>query len=650
MPVQWSIVIWEMNGKAQFTPLDLDVSAGDSVVWSNQTGTPHMIAINIPLVTRGDQTIPGGQMVIPPHGSSQPCKVLSLISYSCTDFSGPKATGTIRIRRAPGDRRHSVVLQHDETLSDANMEVSTGDTVTWSNATDVEQALDVDSENTELRRALEWGTSPAYTTPTEIRYYYQGGVKGKNKITEGQLRIKADVLAPAITKTSPNICLSPKGGEPITLTGTNLLNATVKVKRAEGTVIEAVVASATSTTVVFTTPAGTARSWAEVIVTTDKGEAKTSFAYKTATPTIKPLGPITLCQGSKVLLTASPASSYRWSTGATTQAITVTASGNYSVTVKDANGCTSEASEAVIVTVNPLPVVTITADGPTAFCQGGKVKLTASPASSYLWSTGATTQSITVTTSGNYSVNVTNANDCSATSSPTTVTVNPLPVVTITADGPTTFCNGGKVMLTASPASSYRWSTGATTQSITVTASGSYSVTVTNTNGCSATSAPASVTVNPLPVVTITADGPTTFCNGGSVTVTVFVDGMATMTRVVTASTTINPIHTNLFGCQSEPVEPMVITVNPNPNATITAPSTVAYNATGCTASVEDAGVGATYAWIITNGTITAGTGTAGITFKSGAVGTLTLQCTVTTSCGYQSTQSKNVDVVAQAG
>lgn len=279
MPVQWSIIIWEMNGKAQFTPLDLDVSAGDSVVWSNQTGTPHMIAINIPLVTRRDQPIPGGQMTIPSHGSSEPCKVLSLISYSCTDVTGPKATGKIRIRQAPGDRRHSVVLLPDGTLGDANMEVSAGDTVTWSNGTDVQQVLNVDSENTELRRALEWGSSPAYTTPTEIPYLYQGSVKGKNKITDGHLTIKADVIAPAITKTSPNSCLSPKGGEPITLTGTNLLNATVKVKRAEGTVTEAVVVSATGTTVVFTTPAGTAGTWAEVIVTTEKGEAKTSFAY-----------------------------------------------------------------------------------------------------------------------------------------------------------------------------------------------------------------------------------------------------------------------------------------------------------------------------------------------------------------------------------
>jgi len=87
----------------------------------------------------------------------------------------------------------------------------------------------------------------------------------------------------------------------------------------------------------------------------------------------------------------------------------------------------------------------ITADGPTSFCIGGSVALTSSPGTTYLWSTGATTSSINVTTSGNYTVQVTNADGCqSAASVPTIVTVNALPATpTITAEGPTTFCDGG---------------------------------------------------------------------------------------------------------------------------------------------------------------------------------------------------------------
>src|SRR2546423_6025477 len=102
----------------------------------------------------------------------------------------------------------------------------------------------------------------------------------------------------------------------------------------------------------------------------------------------------------------------------------------------------------------PLPTPVITAGGPTTFCTGGSVTLTASSASSYLWSSGATTQSITVNASGSYSVTVTDANGCSATSSATAGTVDPLPIPHIPAGGPTTFCAGSNVTLTASSASS----------------------------------------------------------------------------------------------------------------------------------------------------------------------------------------------------
>jgi hypothetical protein len=73
----------------------------------------------------------------------------------------------------------------------------------------------------------------------------------------------------------------------------------------------------------------------------------------------------------------------------------------------------------------------------------------------------------------------------------------------ITAGGPTTFCAGGSVTLSAPAASSYHWSDGETTQSIVVSTSGTFSVTVTNASGCtSAQSAPVTVTVNPATAIT----------------------------------------------------------------------------------------------------------------------------------------------------
>jgi gliding motility-associated-like protein len=288
------------------------------------------------------------------------------------------------------------------------------------------------------------------------------------------------------------------------------------------------------------------------------------------TPTITAGGPTTFCSGGLVTLTASSAASYLWSNGATTQSITVTTSGNYSVTITDANGCTA-ASAATTVTVHPAAVIpTITAGGPTTFCSGGSVTLTASSAASYLWSNGATTQSITVSASGNYSVTITDANGCTAASTATSVTVNPLPTASITAGGPTTFCSGGSVTLTASSATSYLWSTGATTQSITVSASGNYSVTVTNGNSCSATSAVTTVTVHPAAVIpTITAGGPTTFCSGGSVTLTassaasyLWSTGATSQSITVTTSGNYSATITDANGCTATSAA-TTVTVHP---------------------------------------------------------------------------------------
>jgi hypothetical protein len=171
------------------------------------------------------------------------------------------------------------------------------------------------------------------------------------------------------------------------------------------------------------------------------------------------------------------------------------------------SGC-SATSSAIVVTVNPLPIANITANGATTFCQGDSLILAAGEASSYLWSNGVTSQTIIVKSSGNYSVAVSNVSGCSATSSTIAVTVNPLPTAKITQRGETTFCQGDSLILVAGEASSYLWSNGATSQSILVKSSGNYSVEETNPEGCSATSQIIPVTVLPLPQVpSITANG-----------------------------------------------------------------------------------------------------------------------------------------------
>ncbi|HEY4800641.1 MAG TPA: LamG-like jellyroll fold domain-containing protein, partial [Bacteroidia bacterium] len=120
-----------------------------------------------------------------------------------------------------------------------------------------------------------------------------------------------------------------------------------------------------------------------------------------------------ICAGSNVTLTASGANTYSWSTGATTQSITVAPAANttYSVTGTNIGLCSASASQAI--TVNPLPSNQITASGSLIISQGGSVTFDAGSFASYLWSTGATTEKVTITTAGSYSVTVTNSYGCS---------------------------------------------------------------------------------------------------------------------------------------------------------------------------------------------------------------------------------------------
>jgi gliding motility-associated-like protein len=105
-----------------------------------------------------------------------------------------------------------------------------------------------------------------------------------------------------------------------------------------------------------------------------------------------------------------------------------------------------------VITVNSLPATpAITASGPTTFCAGDSITLISSAGTSYLWSTGATTPRISVTTAGSYTVKLINENGCQSPVSPgTSVTVNALPLVSIT--GSSTTCMDAVVTLTGNPA------------------------------------------------------------------------------------------------------------------------------------------------------------------------------------------------------
>jgi PKD repeat protein len=206
-----------------------------------------------------------------------------------------------------------------------------------------------------------------------------------------------------------------------------------------------------------------------------------------ATPTITANGATTFCTGGSVDLTSSASTGNVWSTTATTASITVTTSGSYTVTTTDVNGCTAT-SAATTVNVSNAPAPTINATA-TQACEGDVVTITASTSDSYLWSTGATTQSIDVTaTATNVNVVTTNANACNGVgaSAPITVTFNTTP----TAAGTMTLVgNVATFTNTSTGATSYSWDFGdftnssATAPAHAYAVNGSYTVVLTAING-----------------------------------------------------------------------------------------------------------------------------------------------------------------------
>ena len=283
----------------------------------------------------------------------------------------------------------------------------------------------------------------------------------------------------------------------------------------------------------------------------------------------------TFCEGGTVTLTSTYDNGNVWSNTSTSKSITVNATGNYNVRVRDANGCEA-LSANVAVKVNKLPnTPQITAERPVVFCKGDSTTLTAPNSASYLWSTNARTRRINTTNEGSYSVRTVDENGCvSASSEAAVVRVNPLPTApVIQALGATTFCLNQSVVLRANSQFGYVWNNSRTTQEITVLQQGTYSARTRDANGCvSESSASISVVVNPLPVQpTAIAQGPTTFCEGKSVEITSTYSNINTWNsgetsdkiRVTRAGSYSVKVR-NANGCESTSAD-VVVKVNPLP-------------------------------------------------------------------------------------
>ena len=205
------------------------------------------------------------------------------------------------------------------------------------------------------------------------------------------------------------------------------------------------------------------------------------------------LGNDTAQCGGSVSVSAGTYSEYLWSTGATTSSISVATTGDYSVQVVNANGCIG--SDTMRVAVNSVPTVDLGND--ITQC-GGNVTIDAGSFAGYAWSNGTTSQNITTSTSGTFSVVVTDANGCEDTDEITVSIYTPeTDFLPTTSD----LCVGD--ILDAGAGSGYAWSTGATSQIVAVSTSNTYSVTKLDANGC-LVSDNTVVTIVPLPVAGFT--------------------------------------------------------------------------------------------------------------------------------------------------
>ena len=328
----------------------------------------------------------------------------------------------------------------------------------------------------------------------------------------------------------------------------------------------------------------------------------------------------TVCAGTAISLSGNGASTYTWDNGVIDGvAFIPLATINYTVIGTSTDGCIN--SDQVLVTVNPLPIVT--GGGDQIVCAGSPVTLSGAGATSYTWDNGITDGVAFIPASTqNYTITGTASNGCIA-SDVVLVTVNSLPIVSGGIDQ--TVCAGTAVTLVGNGATTYTWDNGVLNGIAFIpTTTATYTVSGTAANGCSS-SDQVSVSVNTLPIVsagidqTVCAGNPVTLSGTGASTYS-WTNGILNgIAFIPVSSTTYTVTGTATNGCFAS--DQVVITVNSLPivNAGV--------NQTVCAgAAITLSGAGAiTYAW--NNGV------TNGVSFTPTATTTYTVTGTAANGC-----------------
>ncbi|WP_435355906.1 gliding motility-associated C-terminal domain-containing protein [Emticicia sp. SJ17W-69] len=229
-----------------------------------------------------------------------------------------------------------------------------------------------------------------------------------------------------------------------------------------------------------------------------------------------------LCNNESAILSATGCSgSIKWSTGATTASISVSTAGSYTAICSNSCG-ESGISNAVIISTGNNPATPVISTTKNSLCNNESAILSATGCSGIIkWSTGATTASISVSTAGSYTATCSNSCGESGISNAVIISTGNNPATPVISTTKNSLCNNESAILSATGCSGIiKWSTGATTASISVSTAGSYTATCSNSCGESAISNPISITNNTIPNAPLLSIDKTICCEGSNANLT----------------------------------------------------------------------------------------------------------------------------------
>lgn len=340
-----------------------------------------------------------------------------------------------------------------------------------------------------------------------------------------------------------------------------------------------------------------------------------------------------LCAGASQVLTATGGNTYQWQNdgivinGATGASYTATEAGTYTVLLGN-NTCSAPASNAVVITVTPLPSGSITPSS-ASICAGGSQVLSTNGGTAYQWMLngsaipGAVSASYTATIGGTYTVMIHNGGCSAPASNSATIISSTAPSGTVSPSS-ATICTGGSQVLTATGGTAYQWTlngspiAGATSATYTVSAAGTYGVLLTNGSCSGPASNTAVVTMGSAPAGSISPASATT-CAGASQIFTVTggtsyqwrlngnpIAGATSATYMATMAGTYSVMLYN-GSCSAPASNEATLTVNPLPSGNISPLTSTICNGGS---QVLTATGGSSYQWMF-NGTPVSGATTA---------------------------------------